>query len=85
MIKQKDYASGHTAKNRALSIGRRKVQKDSKHEEEVSFLKFITIEILLIIVICSHGISVFNIDWENIVSGERKQMKECGELSSDPK
>ena len=76
-IKQKDCASGDTAINRALSIGRRKVQKNSEHEEEVSFLKLTTIEVLLMSVICSQGIPVFDNDWENLVSGEKKQMEEC--------
>ena len=44
-IKQKDCASKNTSINRALSIGRRKVQKNSEHEEEVSFLKLTTIEV----------------------------------------
>ena len=63
-IKQKDCASGDTAINRALSIGRRKVQKNSEHEEDVSFLKLTTIEVLLMSVICSQGIPIFNDDWE---------------------
>jgi len=38
MIKQKDYASGNTAINRALSIGRQNVQENSEHEEQVGIL-----------------------------------------------
>merc|ERR1712238_626739 len=51
--------------------------KNSEHEEEVSFLKLTTIEVLLMSVICSQGIPVFDNDWENLVSGEKKQMEEC--------
>ena len=71
-IRQKDCSLGETAIIRILSIGRRKVQKNSEHEEEVSFLKLITIEVLLMGVIFSQGILVFNNDWENLVSEENK-------------
>ena len=74
--KQKDCAPGNTEINRALSIGKQKVQKNSEHEEEVSFLKLTTIEVLLMNVIYSQGVHVFNHDWENLVSGENKQMEE---------
>ena len=61
-IKQKDCASGDTAINRALSIGRRKVQKNSEHEEEVSFLKLTDIEVLLMSVMSLQCILVINND-----------------------
>ena len=57
--RQKDSSSEDTANNRTLSIGRQKVQNNSEHEEKVSFLKLITIEVLLMSVICSQGILVF--------------------------
>ena len=74
--KQKDCAPGDTEIDRVLSFGRRKVQKNSEHEEEVSFLKLTTIEVLLMNVIYSQGVHVFNHDWDNLVSGENKQMEE---------
>ena len=39
-------------------------------------MKLTTIEVLLINVIYSQCIHVFNHDWENLVSGENKQMEE---------
>ena len=43
----------------------------------MSFLELSTIEVLLMSVICSQGIPIFNNDWENLVNGENKHIEEC--------